>query len=350
MRRPILRRCAQRATLLLTLLLAVATPAVASTPLASIGAGLKGPKGLHAAVYATGLAHVSAFALDARGRHWVTTSAASGHSADGVYLVARAGAKPVEVISGLRGPLGLVWHAGTLYVASIGRVDAFSKLEGTRFAARRRILSEPAGHGWNQNLVLAPDGRLIMSIASACDHCDSTSRWSASIISFDLDGSHVKTYAARVRAAFGLTFVPGTSTLIASMNQRDDLEARTPGDALAVVRPGDDWRFPTCYGQGGRACAGVPAVLASLGVHAAAGGVAVITGQLGTTIGTAALVPEWELGTVQRVALTRTGSGLAGGRASTVLSGLTNPLPVLATRAGALLVGDWSTGRIYRVA
>ena len=271
MRRPFLI-----AVLVLGVLLAVTSPAVASTPLVSIGAGLKGPKGLRATVYATGLTHASAFALDARGRLWVTTSAASGHGADGVFLVPRAGAKPVEVISGLRGPLGLVWHAGTLYVASIGRVDAFSRLQGTHFAARRRILSEPAGHGWNQNLVLAPNGRLIMSIASACDHCASTSRWSASIISFDLDGSHVETYAARVRAAFGLTFLPGTSTLIASMNQRDDLGAKTPGDALAVVRAGDDWRFPTCYGQGGSACAGVPAVLASLGRHAAAGGVAVV--------------------------------------------------------------------------
>jgi glucose/arabinose dehydrogenase len=152
-----------------------------------------------------------------------------------------------------------------------------------------------------------------------------------------------------VRAAFGLAFYPGTSTLLASMNQRDDLGAKTPGDALAVVRAGQDWKFPGCYGQGGSACSGVPAVLASLGKHAAAGGVAVVTGQLGTTVGTAALVPEWELGTVQRVPLTGSGAGLAGGAASTVLSGFSNPLPVLAAKGGALFVGDWATGKIYRV-
>jgi glucose/arabinose dehydrogenase len=344
------RRPVPIATLVLGVLLAVAPAVGASARLVSIGAGLKGPKGLRATVYATGLAHVSAFALDSTGRLWVTTSAASGHSADGVYLIPRAGTKPVKVISGLKGPLGLVWRSGTLYVASIGRVDAFSRLRGTRFAARTQILSEPAGHGWNQNLVLAPNGRLIMSIASACDHCSTTSRWSASIISFDRDGSHVTTYAARVRAAFGLAFYPGTSTLLASMNQRDDLAAKTPGDALAVVHAGDDWRFPACYGQGGTACTGVPAVLATLGKHAAAGGVAVATGQLGPAIGTAALVPEWELGTVQRVSLSGTSPSFSAGAASTVLSGFTNPLPVLATKAGALFVGDWATGRIYRVA
>jgi glucose/arabinose dehydrogenase len=334
----------------LVLSLGAVSSANASSPLVSIGSGLQGPRGLRATVYARGLAHVSAFALDGTGRLWVTTSAASGHSADGVWLVPSSGAKPVKVISGLEGPLGLVWHAGTLYVASIGRVDAFSGLPATRFRKRAKILTEPAGHGWNQNLVLAPSGRLIMSIASACDHCTTTSRWSASIISFDLDGSHVQSYAARVRAAFGLAFYPGTSTLLASMNQRDDLGSKTPGDTLAVVRAGQDWKFPACYGQGGSVCSGVPAVLATLGKHAAAGGVAVATGQLGSAIGTTALVSEWQLGTVQRVALTSSTARLSGAAPATILSGFKNPLPVLATKGGTLLVGDWTTGVIYGIA
>ena len=54
------------------------------------------------------------------------------------------------MISGLKGPLGLVWRGNTLYVDSIGRVEAFGGLHGTRFTTRKTILSEPAGHGWNQ--------------------------------------------------------------------------------------------------------------------------------------------------------------------------------------------------------
>ena len=299
-------------------------------------------------MYATGLANVSALALDARGRVWATTSAASDHASDGVYLVPRAGAKPIKVISGLQGPLGALWRGSTLYVASIGRVDAFSGLRGSRFAMRRTVLNEPAGHGWNQNLIAAPNGRLVMSIASACDHCTPTSWWSATIVSFDPDGSHVQTYASRIRAAYGLAYVPGTNTLLASMNQRDDLGTRTPGDTLAIVRAGENWRFPGCYGQGGTACSGVPAVLATLDKHAAAGGVAVVTGQLGPAVGTAALVSEWEFGKVQRVVLTRRGSSYRGTTAP-FLSGFKSPLPVLATRDGAVLVGDWATGRLYRI-
>jgi glucose/arabinose dehydrogenase len=242
--------------------------------LVAIGAGLRGPQGLAASVYATGLPTASAFAVDDRGRLWVATSAASDHRHDGVYLVAHAGARPVKVIRGVRGPLGLTWYRGRLYVGSLGRVDAYSGLDGAHFTKRTTILTEPSGHGWNNSIVVAPNGRLVMSISSACDHCTSRSRWSATILSFRPDGSDVRVYAKGIRAGYGLAFYPGTSDLLVSMNQRDDLGAQTPGDWLAHVAQGDDWRFPACYGQGGAACAGVPTPIAVLDKHAAAGAVA----------------------------------------------------------------------------
>ena len=310
---------------------------VAEPALVPIGAGLRGPSALAAAVYATGLPTTSAFALDARGRLWVATSAASDHRKDGVWLVARAGARPVKVISGVRGPLGLTWYRGRLYVASLGRVDAFSGLRGTSFARRTRILAEPRGHGWNNGIAVAPGGRLVMGISSACDHCTSTSKFSGTIVSFRPDGSDVRVYAKGIRAPFGVAYVPGTSRLLVSMNQRDDLGTRTPGDWLAEVSPGDDWRFPGCYGQGGSACAGAPSPFAVLDRHAAAGAVAVF--------GNSALVAEWQTGRVLRVPL-----GGSASRATPFLTGVRNPLALATARDGALLVGDWGTGRVYRIA
>jgi glucose/arabinose dehydrogenase len=121
------------------------------------------------------------------------------------------------------------------------------------------------------------------------------------------------------------------------MNQRDDLGARTPGDWLAVVRRGDDWGFPACYGQ----CANSPSPVAVLGKHAAAGGVAFAGG--------AALVAEWQLGRVRRVTITKAGETYSG-TTTTFLTGLVHPLPIVTTADGDVLVGDWGTGKIYRVA
>jgi glucose/arabinose dehydrogenase len=315
----------------------------AAPALVAIGAGLRGPAGLSAAVYATGLKNVSAFALDARGRLWATTSAASKHDDDGVYEIAGASAAPVKVIAGIAGPLGLTWVGNTLYVTSLGRVEAFSGLHGTRFAHRRTILTEPAGHGWNDAIVPLRGGRLAMGISAACDHCVSRSIWSGTIVSFRPDGSDVRVFARGIRAPVGLAPAPGTSGLLVSMNQRDDLGARTTGDALAVVAEGQDRRFPACYDQGGPACAGVPKPLAVLDKHAAVGGVGVVTGQLAAAAGASALVAEWATGKVQRVALER-----SRGAVSPFLTGFTNPLALVAT-ARAVFVGDWSTGRVYRI-
>jgi glucose/arabinose dehydrogenase len=321
-----------------------------ATDRVAIGQGLQGPAGLKATVYATGLRNVSAFAFDASERLWVTTSAASGHSRDGVYLIPRAGGKPVKVISGVKGPLGLLWHAGRLYVTSLGRLDVFSDLHGAHFAKREAVIVEPAGHGWNNAIVALPGGRLAMSISAACDHCVSRSRWSGTIISFRPDGSGIRIYASGIRAPFGVVYDKASDALMTSMNQRDDLAAKTPGDWLALVREGQNWRFPGCYGQGGSACRGVPAPLAVLDKHAAAGGVAIVSGQLGSAVGHAALVSEWERGSVLSAPLRSSGTGYRSARAAPLLTGFKNPLPLAVASDGALFVGDWTRGIVYRIA
>ncbi len=132
------------------------------------------------------------------------------------------------------------------------------------------------------------------------------------------------------------------------MNERDDLGARTRGDILALVRGGQAFGFPSCYGQGGPACAGVPKPVAVLDKHAAVSGVAVVTGQLGTTVGTSAVVAEWATGKVQRVALAGSGS-VSTGPVTPFLSGLKNPVPVVLDPGGAVLVGDWRSETVYRI-
>jgi len=312
-----------------------------SGKLVPIGEGLRGPSGMKATLYASGLPLMSAFALDSRGRLWVTTSGATTHGTDGVFVVPGPGERALRVVSGVRGPLGLVWVGSRLIVSSLGKVTSFGDLQGTRFHARTTIVDGPVANGENNNVILAPDGRLVMGVSSSCDHCVPVSKWSASIVTFRPDGSNLRLFARRIRAAYGLAYYPGTSDLFASMNQRDDLGSATPGDWLALVRRGQDWGFPDCYGQQTATCKLHPAPVAVLDPHAAAGGVAILDG--------AAIVSEWQLGKVQRVALTKKGGGYTG-KAAPFLTGLENPLPLLTTSDGAMLVGDWGTGKIYRIA
>ena len=310
----------------------------------SIGVGLRGPADLQAAVYVRGLTHVSALTFDADGRLWATTSGSATHASDGIYLVAHAGARPVKVVSGLVAPLGLAWVGQRLVVSSLGRVTAYSGFDGSRFRHSTVILRGPVAGGENNNVVLAPNGRLVMGVSASCDHCVPASKWSAAIVSFRPDGSDLRLVARRVRAAYGLAYLPGTSTLLATMNQRDDLGVKTPGDWLAVIQAGQDWGFPSCYGQATKACASQPRPAAVLDAHAAAGGVALVSRELGSRYRHSALVAEWQTGVVKRVPLSNTNSGTA----STFVTGFVHPLPVLTADAG-VLVGDWSTGIVYRL-
>jgi hypothetical protein len=307
---------------------------VSALALVPVGAGINGPQGVTSSVYAIGLPQAAAFALDTRGRLWVASSGLREHKRDGVYVVERAGARAVKVVSGVTAPLGLAWYRNKLYVASLGRVDAYSGLHGLRFTRRETILNGPVTGGENNNLVVSPDGRMLMGVSASCDHCVPSSRYSAAIVSFRPDGSDLRVYARGIRAGFGLAYVPGTSDLLVSMNQRDDLGAKTPGDWLGRVREGQSWGFPACWGQGGAVCKGVPKPVAVLDKHAAAGGVAFANGD--------ALVSEWQLGKVLRVTV-RTG------KVAPFLTGLKHPLPLLTLRDGSVLVGDWGTGTIYRV-
>src|SRR5439155_3239045 len=121
-----------------------------------------------------------------------------------------------------------------------------------------------------------------------------------------------------------------------------------PGDWLAIVRQGDSWGFPACYGQGGSACSGVPQPIAVLDAHAGVSGLAIVKGQLGTTVGTSAIVAEWSTGAVLRVGLERDGPAYRG-TVTPFLTGLKNPVPVLLDPNGSLLIGDWGTGIVYRI-
>ena len=325
------------------------TTAAAPGALVDIGAGLQGPAGLHASVYAQGLASVAAMAVDDLGRLWIATADYTDSGKDGLYVVAAAGTTPVEVVAGLHTPLGMVWADGTLYVSSAGGVTAYRGFDGTRFAAQAQILTLASGVGEINGLALDADGRLWLGISAPCDHCTPTGTYSASVISFGLDGGDVRVEASGVRAPVGLVFDAATGHLYVTMNQRDDLGSATPGDWLAVVERGQAWGFPDCYGQGGRACTGVPAPVAALDAHAAVGGVAIVRGQLGTTVGTSAIVAEWALGKVQQVALEASGATTAG-TVSPFLTGIRSPMPVLLGPDGGLFIGDWATGTVYRIA
>jgi glucose/arabinose dehydrogenase len=260
-------------------------------------------------------------------------------------VIDRGGASPRKVLEGLHTPLGLLWNGEALYVSHAGGVTAYSEFDGTTFAKEKTVLELSDAAGEPNGLALSPDGRIVLGISAPCDHCAPTDRYSGSVVSFLPDGSDIHVMASGIRAPIGLAYVPGTDDLLVTMNQRDDLGDATPGDWLGLVKHGQDWGFPDCYGQGGTACTGVPEPAAVLDRHAAVSGLAILEGADDAS-STAAFTAEWALGKVVRVDLA---ADATTGTASTFVTGLKNPVPVIAGANGDVLVGDWTTGTIYLI-
>jgi glucose/arabinose dehydrogenase len=319
-----------------------------STALTGIGAGLKGPSGLVATTYATGLANVSAFAFDDAGRLWAATASFADDGTDAVYLIPGAGATPIKTIDDVHTPLGLVWDGGSLYVSSGDGIVAHEDFNALAFGSERTVLALPAGVGQVNGLVKAPDGRLYIGVSAPCDACDPTIEDAAAVLSVRPDGSDLHIVAKHIRAPVGLALLTGTNDLFVTMNQRDDLGDATPGDWLSVVRDGQDWGSPACYGQAGDVCEGVPDPVAELDTHAAVSGVALVSGELGADVGTAALVAEWATGVVLRVPLPD-GAATTGATAAPFLTGLERPVPIALSPEGSVTVGDWATGTVYLI-
>jgi glucose/arabinose dehydrogenase len=312
-----------------------------------IGAGLQGPSGLTAVTFATGVANVAALTVDGQGRVWAASAAFEDAGTDAIYVIDREGATPHKVIADSHTPLGLLWMGAKLLVSQKEAVMAYSGFSGTAFATSRVVLQLPVGVGEVNGMALGPDGRIHLGISSPCDSCTPTNELSGSVVSFLPAGGDLRVDATGIRAPIGLAFRAATGALYVTMNQRDDLGAATPGDWVAVVEVGQSWGFPGCYGQGGPACATAPSPIAELDEHAAVSGIALITDQLGTAFQDVALVAEWTKGVVFAIHLDPDDG--TGTEVEPFLSGLQNPVPVVAAPSGGVLVGDWSTGVIYLV-
>jgi glucose/arabinose dehydrogenase len=240
--------------------------------------------------FASGVPGPANLAFDSRGRLWVASGGHVPRATNGVWLVRRAGARPVQVVRGLFSALGLTWRSGRLYVAHVVRsgggasgyvcrVTSFAGFDGRAFARSRVVLyGLPVGRHRLGSIVAGRGQRLYLGVGSRYDDRGSGERLSATVVSFRPGHRGIRVEATGLRNPYGLAFLPGTSKILISEHGRDDLGLRRPPEELNLVdvaEPAPDLGFPDCFGQGGPACRGTVRPLVRLASHAAPGAIAV---------------------------------------------------------------------------
>ncbi len=188
-------------------------------------------------------------------------SKTTGFSANRITLLRDANRDGVAeqrfvLIDGLNQPFGMQYANGRLYVANTDGVVSvpFSPGQTRVTATPQPLVSLPAGgynNHWTRNLLLSADARtLYVSVGSASnvgEHGMDEEKRRAAILAIDLRTGRERLYASGLRNPVGMAWAPGTNTLWAAVNERDQLGDDIAPDYLVGVRDGGFYGWPYSY-------------------------------------------------------------------------------------------------------
>jgi glucose/arabinose dehydrogenase len=163
------------------------------------------------------------------------------------------------LLDGLNMPFGVVPVGNALYVANTDAIMRYPFTPGqTRITALgQKVVDLPAGlinHHWTKSLTASPDGsKLYVGIGSNSnvqERGPEVELNRAAILEVDPKTGRFRVFASGLRNPNGLTFYPGSNSLWAVINERDELGPNLVPDYMTAVRPGAFYGWPySYYGQ-----------------------------------------------------------------------------------------------------
>ena len=159
-------------------------------------------------------------------------------------------------LSELNQPLGMLVLNNSFYVANTDGLMQFPYREGqTKISGPgKKILSLPAGgynNHWTRNIIANADGsKIYVSVGSASnvgEHGMQEEARRAAILEVNPDGTGERIYAGGLRNPVGIDWAPGTNTLWAAVNERDELGDDLVPDYVTSVKEGGFYGWPYAY-------------------------------------------------------------------------------------------------------
>jgi glucose/arabinose dehydrogenase len=161
------------------------------------------------------------------------------------------GNKPKKLIEGLYQPYGLAYHDGYLYVGESDSVKRYKYDSKAMTAGPGQEIISMKGidqHHWTRSLLIDRAGRKIyVGIGSGSNSSVGEDPRRAAIDRYNLDGSGHEVFAAGVRNPIGMHWYPGTETLWAAVQERDDLGDNLVPDYFTHVQQGGFYGWPYAY-------------------------------------------------------------------------------------------------------
>ncbi|MEK7166549.1 MAG: PQQ-dependent sugar dehydrogenase [Patescibacteria group bacterium] len=155
------------------------------------------------------------------------------------------------ILSNLNRPHGLAFYNNLLFVAELNRVVRYTWEEGELSATpNRELFTLPYNGGHNtRSLIFNKQGQLFVSLGSSCNVCNENHDWLAGVIVSDMYGNNPHVFARGLRNSVFLTVNPETDELWAGDMGRDRIGDDIPREEINIIRDGDNYGWPVCYGQ-----------------------------------------------------------------------------------------------------
>ncbi|HEY0105946.1 MAG TPA: sorbosone dehydrogenase family protein [Rhizomicrobium sp.] len=159
-------------------------------------------------------------------------------------------------LSGLHSPFGMALVGHDFYVADTDALLRFPYRSGDNAIAAKgeKVVDLPAGtinHHWYKNVVASPDGtKLYVAIGSNSNVGENgigAEAGRAAIWEVDPKTKASRVFATGLRNPNGMAFLPGSNTLWAAVNERDEIGSDLVPDYMTSVRDGGFYGWPYSY-------------------------------------------------------------------------------------------------------
>jgi glucose/arabinose dehydrogenase len=157
----------------------------------------------------------------------------------------------ITFIKGLDHPHGIAFYKGYLYIGETDEIVRFKYNGFNSPPGKKKVIvpNLPTGGHFTRTVGFGPDGKMYVSIGSSCNICEEKDERRAAILQFNPDGSGERIFAKGLRNAVGFTWRPGTEEMWATDNGRDWLGDDLPPEEIDIIKEGNNYGWPYCYGD-----------------------------------------------------------------------------------------------------
>jgi glucose/arabinose dehydrogenase len=157
-------------------------------------------------------------------------------------------------LQNLNQPFGMLVINNKFYVANTDALleYPYDPTVTSITAPSKQLVALPGkGRHWARNIITnSAKNKIYISVGSSTNEAEDgieKENRRADILEVNLDGSNEKIYASGLRNPVGMGWAPGSGTLWAAVNERDELGDDVPPDYLTGVKKGGFYGWPYSY-------------------------------------------------------------------------------------------------------